>query len=100
LRKSYRQQRVFHPVRHRVSLAAYLALVFTPSIITDFWLFMIPGPALVGFTLLLPGLLFSEHRSVILQATAVYHVFPMLGGFAVFYILLWTCGRLRRNPSN
>jgi hypothetical protein len=91
--------RAGRPVWHRVLLAAYLALVFTPSIVTDFWLFSFPGPAFLGFLFLIPGTLANmSHPGFVLsmlRATAIYHLLPLLGGFAVAYLLLWACSRLR-----
>jgi len=95
LRKGHREYRLAHPHRHRVYLAVYLAVVFTPSVITDFWLFMIPGPAFVGFSLLAPALLVPEHRSLVLYATGLYHILPMITGFGVCYLLLWAHSRFR-----
>jgi hypothetical protein len=40
-----------------------LAFLVTPSLIGDFWLFMIPGPAALGFAVMLPGVVFATgHR--------------------------------------
>jgi hypothetical protein len=96
LRAKYRAWKLSHPVRHRIYFAAYLAIVFTPSVITDFWLFMIPGPAFVGLTLLFPAILFSESRAAILYIITLYYILPMLGGFTMFYLSLWGYSRLRR----
>ena len=95
-----RQLRSAAPQRHRILVAAYLALVFTPSVITDFFLFMIPGPALLGFLFLIPGTLvhmFSDSAIVVsfLYATSLYHLLPLLGGFAVAYGILWARDRYR-----
>ena len=99
-----RQLRVSHPAQHRVLLAAYLALVFTPSIVTDFFLFGFWGPALLGFFFLIPGTLvhmFSDPSILVfvLRATALYHILPLAAGFFVAYLLLWICSRLRTHPS-
>jgi hypothetical protein len=102
-RTAARRLRARRPVWHRVLLAAYLALVFTPSIVTDFFLVGFPGPAFLGFLFLIPGTLanISDPRfvSFVVQATAIYHLFPLLGGFAVAYLLLWACSRLRPTPA-
>jgi hypothetical protein len=93
------------PVLHRVLLAAYLALVFTPSMVTDFFLFGFWGPALFGFFFLIPGTLvhmFSDPSilSFTLRATAIYHLLPILGGFFIAYFLLWAISRLRLRAAN
>ena len=99
-RSRARQLRDSRPVRYRTLLAAYLALVFTPSIITDFFLVGFPGPALLGILFLIPGTLanmFSDPKIVLffLHATSIYHILPLLGGFAVAYSVLWACSRFR-----
>jgi hypothetical protein len=103
-RSRARQFRASRPVRHRLLLAAYLALVFTPSVITDFFLFRFPGPAFLGFLFLIPGTLahmFSQPSILpfVLRATAVYHILPLGGGFALAYLVLWACNRLRSTPA-
>jgi hypothetical protein len=103
-RSRARQLRASRPIRHRFFLAAYLALVFTPSVITDFFLFGIPGPAFLGFLFLIPGTLvnmFSQPSILFftLHATAVYHILPLGGGFAVAYLALWAYSRLRSTPA-
>jgi hypothetical protein len=98
-----RRLRVRRPVWHRILLAAYLALVFTPSIVTDFFLFRFPGPAFLGFLFLIPGTLANISHpgfvSSVLRATAFYHLLPLVGGFAVAFLLLWACSRLRSTPA-
>ena len=99
-----RELHAARPLLHRVLLAAYLALVFTPSIVTDFFLFGFWGPALLGFFLLIPATvvhMFSDPSFVIavLRATALYHILPLAAGFFVAYLLLWLCSRLRTHPS-
>ncbi len=98
-----RRLRTLHPVRHRLLLAIYLALVFTPSVISDFWLFMIPAPALAGFFFLLPGALanmFSEPSVLVfvLHASAIYYFLPLLIGFILAYCVLLARSRSRARP--
>ena len=99
-----RRLRASHPAQHRVLLAAYLALVFTPSIITDFFLLYVPGPAFLGFLFLIPGTLvhmFSDPQLLpfALRATALYHILPLSAGFFVAYLFLWACSRFRSAPA-
>src|SRR5947207_10482096 len=49
------KRRTSNPRRYRVIFALILAIVFTPSVISDFWLFMIPGPAILELLFLLPS---------------------------------------------
>jgi hypothetical protein len=103
-RPRIRELRTIHPAQHRVLLAAYLALVFTPSVVSDFFLFMVPGPALLGFLFMIPGTLvhmFSDPGILAstLRLTAVYHILPLAAGFFVAYLLLWVYSRVRRSPD-
>ena len=87
-RRRARELRTSDPLGHRVVLAAYLALVFTPGMVTDFFLFGFWGPALLGFFFLIPGTLvhiFSDPTILpfTLRATAIYHLVPMAGGFFI-----------------
>ena len=100
-----RRLRASDPLAHRVLLAAYLALVFTPGMVTDFFLFGFWGPALLGFFFLIPGTLvrmFSDPTILpfTLRATSIYHLVPMAGGFFIAYLLLWAISRLRRGAAN
>jgi hypothetical protein len=44
----YKNFRFAHPLGHRLLLAVFLALVFTPSILPDWLIFLIPVPATFG----------------------------------------------------
>ncbi len=92
-RKWCSKRRAANPRRYRWFFALVLALVFTPSVISDFFLFMIPGPAFLGFLVLVPGMLvqlFSDLRVfvAILVTTFVYHLLPLLLSFSVAYAVL------------
>jgi hypothetical protein len=81
------QRRTTNPSRYRMIFAAALALVFTPSVITDFWLFMVPGPAIAGFLFLLPHIFTYPH---LLLDELIYYVVPMALAFCLSYaVLLW-----------
>jgi hypothetical protein len=91
--RQFRLSRFLHSRRPRLILAAALAVVFTPSVISDFFLVMIPGPAVLGFLLLLPTMvmkLFSDPGLVfaVFGTTCVYHLLPMSVCFAVGYAIL------------
>ena len=76
---SYRQALV------RSSLLAFLV---TPSIISDFWLFALPGPAALGFALMSPGVLFaSGDRLELLLMITVFYVLPWVACTAIIFYL-------------
>ena len=78
---------ITNPSRYRIIFAVALALVFTPSVITDFWLFMVPGPAIAGFLFLLPHIFTYPH---LLIDELIYYVVPMAFVFCLSYAaLLW-----------
>jgi hypothetical protein len=81
-----------------VSFAAYLALILTPSILSDFFLWRIPGPATVGLLLIGPSVFFPEQRAGVPTLVTLYYLLPLLAGFIVFYIALslYDWCRLRR----
>jgi hypothetical protein len=81
--------------RHRICFAAVLAIVFTPSVISDFWLFMVPGPAVLGLLFVLPGTLAQPSALVI---PLVFHILPMALSFAIFYLVLCYRGRRQALP--
>ena len=68
--------RLFHPRRHRMLWASYLALAFTPSILSDFFLWSFPGPATLGLLLIGPTV-FSDQWSAILMLVTMYYLLPL-----------------------
>jgi hypothetical protein len=73
-------------------------------VISDFFLFMIPGPAFLGFLFLIPGTvvhMFSDPSIIVafIYATAIYHLLPLLAGFAVTYCILLARDRFRSVPT-
>ncbi len=81
------QRRLTNPSRYRVIFAAALAIVFTPSVITDFWLFMVPGPAIVGFLFLLPHVFAYPH--LLIDELVYYMVLMALVFWLSYALLLW-----------
>ena len=73
-------------LRYRLLLGAYLGVVFTPSLLTDWFLFAVPAPAFIGFLAVIPGIGSSDQRLTLLLATSLYHLAPILGGSFVFYL--------------
>jgi len=79
--------------------SSLLAFVVTPSLIGDFWLFVFPGPAALGFALLLPGVLFeTEQRPEMLLFLFVLYVLPWLACTTIIFYL-WRFIRWRRISS-
>jgi len=77
------------PRRHRIWFAIVLSLIFTPSVISDFFLFMIPGPAILGLLLILPGtIMHAPEVPSMLLVPLICHVFPLLLGAVLFYLAL------------
>jgi hypothetical protein len=73
-----------------------LAFLVTPSLVGDFWLFALPGPAALGFSILSPGVLFaSGQRLELLLMIVVLYVLPWLACTALIFYL-WRFFRWRR----
>jgi hypothetical protein len=89
-----RQWKAIRPARYRAYLSGYLALVLTPSVVSDFWLFMIPAPALVGLLFFLPAL-FSGQLLAAIYIIALYYIIPILLAFGIFYLALMAYSRFR-----
>ena len=83
-------------------LATYFALVFTPSILTDFFLWSIPAPATIGLLAIAPSVILSDQRMAFLMVIGMYYLLPLLAGFALFYALLslYAWCRLRRSRKS
>lgn len=86
-----------NPRRYRLIFALVLALVFTPSVISDFFLFMIPGPAVLELLLLLPSVF--VHPWLVLYLITIVCLLPLTAGFGIFYFALWFCDRRRPNAA-
>lgn len=98
--------------RQRVIAAAILAAVFAPSEVSDFFLFNLPGPAVVGLLPLLFAivLIVVSQPAVLLKATfwggfvgiiGGYYILPLLLVFLIAYGTLFLyarfCGHTARN---
>jgi hypothetical protein len=90
-------RRAANPRRYRFIFAVILAIVFTPSVISDFWLFMVPGPAIVEFLLLLTGIIL--HPWITLYVISIVCLLPMAACFGIFYFALWLCDRRLSNAA-
>ena len=97
-------QRQDTPPRKLNKLFIYKSLV-TPSLISDFFLFALPGPAALGFALMFPAVLFgSGHRLEVLAMISVLYVLPLIAGTAVIYyvwrMMRWRSLSRRRAPHD
>ena len=102
--RSLDASRFAYVTKHRVILAAVLAAIFTPSEVSDFFLFNIPGPAAAGLFMLLiamalvivsqpSALLTGKFWLGVLQTIAGYYLLPLLVVFVIAYAALWIYAR-------
>src|SRR5712692_8498976 len=74
-------------LKSRLVWAGILAALFTPSIVSDFWLFSLPGPAVVGLAMTLfagtlsGALLYPTSTVLFLFAVSIAYLIPLLLGF-------------------
>lgn len=82
--------------RQALVRSGLLAFLVTPSLISDFFLFALPGPAALGFALMSPGVLFaSGHRLELLTMISVLYVLPWVACTAIIFYV-WRFIRWRR----
>ena len=93
--RRYRISRFLYPFKSRMILAAVLAAIFTPSLVGDFWLFSVPGPAIAGLLLILPAIIFAPEYIVV---ALTYYIIPLGVAFYIVRFLLWVCERHRVPP--
>jgi len=76
--------------RHRVIAAAILAVIFAPSEVTDFFLFILPGPAVVGMICLFVGWILTvvAQPAALLDAHFCERMVGITGGFYILPLLL------------
>jgi hypothetical protein len=98
-RRSAREVTISSPKR-RVRLATYLALVLTPSVITDLFLFALPAPALIGFLTMLPSLFYLEYWWGRAYAFLLLYIAPLLTSFGILYGLLTLIARCRYRSAS
>lgn len=91
------KQRAKNPRRYRFWFAITIAIIFTPSLISDFWLFGFPGPAILGFLLCF---LAGFGQPAYWFAALLYYILPMAAVFGVgYYILLRRDRHLYATPT-
>ena len=79
------KRRADNPARYRFWFALVIAIIFTPSLVGDFWLFAVPAPAILGLLWFLPvGFLAPVYWLVAL----VYYVLPIVLVFVIAYVTL------------
>ena len=103
-RPTTRQMRHTRPVPYQLLVAGYLALVFTPSFIGDFWAYAVPGPAFAGFLIqlaLVVRYLFTQPGDLLrpIYGTSLLHLLPIVLGFALTYSLLWALRHCRSSAG-
>ena len=91
------KRRTSNPRRYPLNFALILAIVFTPSVISDFWLFMIPGLAILELLFLLPSVF--PHPWPVIYVISVVCPAPLAAGFGVFYFALWFLDHRRTRAS-
>jgi hypothetical protein len=79
------KRRAGNPSRYRFWLALVIAIIFTPSLISDFWLFAFPGPAIFGLYLCVFA---GFGQPAYWFAALLYYVLPMALVFAIAYAVL------------
>lgn len=68
--------------------SSLLAFLVTPSVMSDFFLFGVPGPAALSFAVFLPGILFaSGHRLGVLLLITVLYVLPWMACTVIIFYL-------------
>jgi hypothetical protein len=76
--------------------SSLLAFLVTPSLVGDFWLFVLPGPAALGFALMLPSvLLATDQRPELVLLVVVLYVLPWLACTTIIFYI-WRFFRWRR----
>jgi hypothetical protein len=91
------KRRAANPRRYRFIFALVLAVVFAPSVISDFWLFTIPGLAILELLLLLPSIVL--HPWITLYVISIVCLLPMVACFGIFYFALWFRDRRLSNAQ-
>jgi hypothetical protein len=79
------KRRAQNPKRFRFWLALFVAIIFTPSLVGDFWLFAVPAPAILGVLLLVPA---GFSQSVYWLIVLVFYILPMALVFGIAYAVL------------
>jgi hypothetical protein len=79
------KRRAANPTRFRLWLALFIAIIFTPSLVGDFWLFAVPAPAVLGLLWFIPV---GFYEPVYWLVALVYYVLPMTVVFILAYAIL------------
>jgi hypothetical protein len=99
--RTLRASRFLHSRRLRSITAIVLSAVFTPSEVSDFFLFNLPGPASVGlviFLIVCVMIIASEPtallRPELWSTLGLYYFLPLFVGFLVAYAVLYVSARV------
>ncbi len=79
------KRRAANPMRFRFWLALFISIIFTPSLVGDFWLFAVPAPAILGLLWFIPV---GFYEPVYWLVALVYYVLPMTVVFIITYAVL------------
>jgi len=95
-----RRHDCFHcSFRAAIVRSALFASVITPSLLTDFFVVAVPGPAIMGLIFTFPYVFVLEHKIQILRACLVLYVGPWL--LCTGMILgVWLLIRRMKNTSS
>jgi len=77
--------------------SALLAMVVTPSIISDFFIVFLPAPALMGFLFMLPAILSPQHWDI-LPAIGLFYILPWIIATSLIY-LVWCILRKQKTAE-
>jgi hypothetical protein len=108
--RKLRAGRFSHLPRQRAIAAAVLAAVFAPSEVSDFFLFNLPGPAVIGLVALLFAivLIVISQPAALLKATfwggfvsviGAYYILPLFVVFLIAYGALSIYSRSREHTA-
>ncbi len=79
------KRRADNPPRYRFWFPVAIAIIFTPSLVGDFWLFAVPAPAILG---LVAFFVSGFGAPVFWLAALLLYVLPIAIVFAIAYAVL------------
>jgi hypothetical protein len=102
--RAIRASRFLYSRRGRSITAVVLSVIFTPSEVSDFFLFTLPGPAFAGLLLFLIvcAMIVVSQPTAILKpelwsTLGLYYFLPLFVGFVIAYAVLSL--RARAHPQ-
>ncbi len=79
------KRRSLNPRRYRFFLALTISVVFTPSLIGDFFVVLMPGPAIIGLLLFFRA---GFYEPIYWLVGFLYYFLPIALAFAIAYVVL------------